>query len=74
MLLGMHVLSISSISVVIVFLPVSGTPTSHKAFEICGLDYFVLVSHVEGRSTIKAWGLLFNCMTSHAMHVKIVTS
>ena len=55
-------------------LPVSRTSTCHTAFEICGLDYFGPVSYVVGRSTRKAWGLLFTCMASRAMHVEIVTS
>ena len=55
-------------------LPVSRTSTCHKAFEILGLDYFEPVGYIVGRSTRKAWGLLFICMASRTMHVEIVTS
>ena len=55
-------------------LPVSRTATSHKAFAMCGVDYFGPLSYVEGRSTRKAWGLLFTCMASRAIHVEVVTS
>ena len=54
-------------------LPAARTAASHKAFAICGLDYFGPVNYVEGRSTRKAWGLLFTCMASRAIHVEIVT-
>ena len=55
-------------------LNVSKTSANHRAFEICGLDYFGPVSYVVGRSTRKAWGLLFTCIASRAIHVEIVTS
>ena len=55
-------------------LPAARTAASHKVFAICGLDYFGPVNYVEGRSTRKAWGLLFTCMASRAIHVEIVNS
>ena len=55
-------------------LPVERTTAGHKAFAVCGLDYFGHVNYVEGRSTKKAWGLLFTCMSSRSVHVEVVTS
>ena len=55
-------------------LPADRISVSHKPFAVCGLDYFAHINYVEGRSTKKAWGLLFTCMASQAVHVEIVTS
>ena len=55
-------------------LPFSRTATCHKPFTRSGLDYFGPLNYVEGRSTRKAWGLLFTCMASRAVHVEIVTA
>ena len=55
-------------------LPIERTTSCHKAFAVCGVDYFGYVNYVEGRSTKKAWGLLFTCLASRAVHVEIVTS
>ena len=55
-------------------LPGDRISVSHKPFAVCGLDYFGHINYVEGRSTKKAWGLLFTCMASRAVHVEIVTS
>ena len=55
-------------------LPVERTTAGHKAFAVCGLDYFGHVKYVEGRSTKKAWGLLFTCMSSRSVHVEVFTS
>ena len=55
-------------------LPVERTTAGHKAFAVYGLDYFGHVNYVEGRSTKKAWGLLFTCMSSRSVHVEVVTS
>ena len=41
---------------------------------MCGLDYFGHVNYVEGRSTKKAWDLLFTCISSRSVHVEVVTS
>ena len=55
-------------------LPVERTTAGHRAFAVCGLDYFGHVNYVERRSTKKAWGLLFTCMSSRSVHVEVVTS
>ena len=55
-------------------LPVSTTATGHKVFEICGLDYLRFVIYVESRCTRKAYGLIFTCVASCAIHVEIATS
>ena len=55
-------------------LPVKRTTAGHKAFAVCGLDYFGHVNYVEGRSTKKAWDLLFTCMSSRSVQVEVVTS
>ena len=55
-------------------LPADRISVSHKPFAVCGLDYFGHINYVESRSTKKAWGLLFTCMASRAVHVEIVTS
>ena len=55
-------------------LPVERTTAGLKAFAVFGLDYFGHVNYVERRSTKKAWGLLFTCMSSRSVHVEVVTS
>ena len=55
-------------------LPQSRVTANKKPFFYCGLDYFGPMSFVEGRSHRKAWGLLFTCMSSRAVHVELVTS
>ena len=55
-------------------LPVERTTAGHKAFAVCSLDYFGHVNYVEGRSTKKAWGLLFTCMSSRSVLVEVETS
>ena len=55
-------------------LPQSRTTAFTKPFFNCGMDYFGPLTFVEGRSHKKAWGLLFTCMSSRAIHVELVTS
>ena len=55
-------------------LPQSRTEAHTKPFYNCGMDYFGPLTFVEGRSHKKAWGLLFTCMSSRAIHVELVTS
>ena len=55
-------------------LPPSRTSAYKKIFFHCGLDYFEPFIFIEGRSQRKAWGLLFTCMSSRAVHVELVTS
>lgn len=55
-------------------LPQSRITANTKPFFYCGLDYFGPLTFVEGRSHRKAWGLLFTCMSSRAVHVELVTS
>ena len=55
-------------------LPQSRITANKKPFFYCGLDYFGPMTFVEGRSHRKAWGLLFTCMSSRAVHVELVTS
>ena len=55
-------------------LPLCRTSAQKKPFFDCGLDYFGPLMFKEGRSLRKAWGLLFCCMASRAIHVEMVTS
>ena len=55
-------------------LPLGRTIVTRKAFAISGLDFLGPINYVEGRSTKKAWHLLFTCMSSRAIQVEIVTS
>ena len=58
-------------------LPVERTTAGHLRLlrcAVCGLDCFGQVNCVEGRSTKKAWGLLFTCMSSRSVHVEVFTS
>ena len=55
-------------------LPQSHITANKKSFFYCGLDYFGPMTFVEGRSHRKAWGLLFTCMSSRAVHVELVIS
>ena len=45
-----------------------------KTFANTGCDYFGPFVFKEGRNVKKAWGLLFTCMTTRAIHVELVTS
>ena len=55
-------------------LPPARTTAQEKPFSHCGMDYFGPIIFVEGRCQRKAWGLLFTCMSSRAIHVELVTS
>ena len=55
-------------------LPECRITLSNKPFKFCGLDKFGPYLFREGRSTRKAWILLFTCLCSRCLHVKVVTS
>ena len=55
-------------------LPASRLAAHNKPFFNTGCDYFGPVPHKEGRSKRKAWGLLFTCLSTRAIHVELVTS
>ena len=55
-------------------LPTSRIATHNKPFFQAGCNYFGLFIYKERRSDKKAWGLLFTYMSSHAVHVELVTS
>ena len=55
-------------------LPPTRTSAYKKPFFHCGLDYFGPFIFIQGGSQRKAWGLLFTCMSSRALHVELVTS
>ena len=55
-------------------LPIDRVSSCSKAFEVSGMDYFGPLSFVENRSVRKAWGLLFTCLCTRAVHVELVTS
>ena len=43
-------------------------------FTFCGVDYFGPWLIKEGREELKHYGVLFTCLTSHAIHLKIAKS
>ena len=55
-------------------MPVVRTSACHKAFAISDGDYLGCIDNVEGRSTRKAWGLLFIFRASRDEQVEIFTS
>ena len=55
-------------------LPECRLTVTNKAFRFSGLDYFGPYSFRVGRSTRKAWGLLFTCLCTRCLHVELVTS
>ena len=55
-------------------LPNSRLAAHSKPFSHTGCDYFGPFIYREGRNDKKAWGLLFTCMASRAVHVELVIS
>ena len=55
-------------------LPTSRMAIHKKPFPNTGCDYMGPFIFKESRSEGKAWGLLFTCMTTRAIHVELVTS
>ena len=55
-------------------LPASRLAAHNKPFFNTGCDYFGPLPYKEGRSERKAWGLLFTCLSTRAIHVELVTS
>ena len=55
-------------------LPIFRMAVYKKTFANTGCDYFGPFVFKEGRNVKKAWGLLFTCMTTRAIHVELVTS
>ena len=55
-------------------LPLARLAANKKPFFHCGINYLGPLTFVEGRSHRKAWGLLFTCMASRAIHVELVTA
>ena len=54
--------------------PACRVTVCNKPFKFCGVDYFGPYIYRQGRSDCKAWGLLFTCLCTRAVHVEIVTS
>ena len=55
-------------------LPACRVTATNKPFKYCGVDYFGPYVYRQGRSDCKAWGLLFTCLCTRAIHVELVTS
>ena len=55
-------------------LPACGVTVTNKSFKFCGVDYVGPYVFRQGRSDCKAWGLLFTCLCTRAIHVELVTS
>ena len=55
-------------------LPLARLTAHKKPFFYSGVDYLGPLNYAEGRNNKKAWGLLFTCMASRAIHVELVTS
>ena len=47
---------------------------TNKALRFCGVDYFGPHVYRQGRKDCKAWGLLFTCLCTRAIHVELVSS
>ena len=55
-------------------LPVCCLTACNKPYKFSGLDYLGPLRHRQGRSECEAWGLLFSCLCTRCIHVKLVTS
>ena len=55
-------------------LPASRLAAHNKPFFNTGCDYFGPLPYKEGRSERKAWGLLFTCLSTRAIHVELIIS
>ena len=55
-------------------LPTWRVTATNKPFKFCGVDYCGPFVFRQARSECKAWGLLFTCLCTRCIHVKLVTS
>ena len=55
-------------------LPVSRLTAYNKPFFNSGCDYLGPMLYKKNRSERKTWVLLFTCLSTHAIHVKLVSS
>ena len=55
-------------------LPVCRVSVTNKPFKFCGCDYLGPFTYRQNRNHCKAWGLLFTCLCTRAIHVEVVTS
>ena len=55
-------------------LPVCRVSVTNKPFKFCGYDYLGPFTYRQNRNHCKAWGLLFTCLYTRAIHVEVVTS
>jgi len=55
-------------------LPSFRVTACNKPFKFTGLDYLGPYIFKQNRSDCKAWGLLFTCLCTRCLHVKLVTS
>ena len=55
-------------------LPTWRVTATNKPFKFCGVDYCGPFVFHQARSECKAWGLLFTCLCTCCIHVKLVTS
>ena len=54
-------------------LPVCRVSATNKPFKFCGCDFLGPLIYRQNRSHCKAWGLLFTCLCTRAIHVELVT-
>ena len=55
-------------------LPLCRVTVCNKPFKFTGLDFLEPYLFRQSRSECKAWGLLFTCLCTRCLHVKLVTS